>query len=363
LKIGFFYPPYYPLGSGASVHGHHLVKGLKKRGHQILSCLGDGNPDCINFERTNAGAIKMAMQADILYIRIDTYSFLKKATLLKLVRPFSLPVVWEVNAPTEELHASFPPGIKRDRIVQAENLKRKFLSKFVSAGIGVSETLKTYIRDFLGIEKAYSIPNGSDPAHFSSDKITPTPLIHLDNKFKIIWTGTATPWQGLELIVEIAKKLELTHPDIIFIIVTNDGEWTFPVLRNLLILRSIPYTDISSYLAASDVCLCLYKKYNWLKYGFYNSSLKLFDYMASEKPVIASDMGQISTVINDGINGLLVKNDINSIINKILDLKTNHQKREFLGKNAREDIIKYYNWDRVSEQTEAVLLDICSRSN
>jgi glycosyltransferase involved in cell wall biosynthesis len=359
LKIGFFYPPYYPLGSGASVHGYHLVKGLKKRGHQILSCLGDGNPDCTNFERTKAGAIKMAMQADILYIRIDTFSFLKKATLLKLVRPFSLPVVWEVNAPTEELNASFPPGVKRDRIVRTENLKRKSLAKFVSAGIGVSETLKSYIQDFLGIKKAYSIPNGSDPNHFSSNKIISTPLIHLDNKFKIIWTGTTTPWQGLDLIVEIAKKMVQTHPDIIFIIVTNDSKLTFPILKNLLILRSIPYTDISSYIAASDICLCLYKKYNWLKYGFYGSSLKLFDYMASKKPVIASDMGQISTVINDGVNGLLVDNNVNSIIIKILELKTNQQKREYLGKNAHKEILKYYNWDRVTEQTEAVLLDVC----
>ena len=360
MKIGFFYPPYYPLGSGASVHGYHLVKGLKKRGHQILSCLGDENPDCLNFERTKAGAIKVAMQADILYIRIDTISFLKKATLLKLVRPFSLPVVWEVNAPTEELHASFPPGEKRDKIVQTENLKRKSLAKFVSAGIGVSETLKTYIRDFLSIKKAYSIPNGSDPKHFSSDKIVSTPLIHLEKKFKIIWTGNANPWQGIELIVETAKKMEKTHPDTIFIIVTNDSKWTFPVLKNILVLRGVPYTDIPSYIAAADVCLCLYKEHKWHKYGFYNSPLKLFDYMASKKPVIASDMGQISTIINDGVNGLLVDSNIDSIVSKIIDLKTNSQKREYLSNNAHKDIINYYNWDRVAEQTEAVLLDICS---
>ncbi len=359
MKIGFFYVPYYPLGTGASVHGYHLVKGLKKRGHQILSCLGDENPDCINFDRTKAGAIKMAMQADVLYIRIDVFSFLKKATLLKLVRPFSLPVVWEVNSPTEELHASFPSGVKRDRIVRAENLKRKSLAKFVSAGIGVSETLKTYIRDFLGIKKAYSIPNGSDPDHFSPEKTKTTPLLHLDNKFKIIWTGNANPWQGVELIVETARRLEQSHPDIIFIVVTHDSKWVFPVLKNLLVLRGISYADIPSYIASADACLCLYHEYNWLKYGFYGSSLKLFDYMASGKPVIASDMGQISTVINDNVNGLLVDSSIDSIVSKIIEIKTNPQKREDLSKNAREDIINYYNWDRVAEQTEAVLKDVC----
>ena len=359
MKIGFFYVPYYPLGTGYSVHGYHLVKGLKKRGHHILSCLGDGNPDCINFERTKAGAIKMAMQADVLYIRINRSSFLKQATLLKLVRPFSLPIVWEVNAPIEELQASFPAGKKRDHIVRMENLKRKALAKLVSAGIGVSDTLKDYISNFLGIKKAYSIPNGSDPDHFSLDRTVPTPLIHFENKFKLIWTGNANPWQGIELIIETARKMEQTHPDIIFIIVTHDSKWTFPVLKNLLVLRGISYTDIPSYIAASDACLCLYQEYNWLKYGFYGSSLKLFDYMASAKPVIASDMGQISTVINNGVNGLLVNNDIDSIITKILELKTNHQKIEYLGKNAHKDVIKYYNWDRVAEQTEAVLTEVC----
>jgi len=70
LKIGYFYVPYYPLSTGRSVHGFKLVEGLKKRGHQILSCLGDGNPDCINFERTKWGAIKLARESDVLYIRI-----------------------------------------------------------------------------------------------------------------------------------------------------------------------------------------------------------------------------------------------------------------------------------------------------
>jgi glycosyltransferase involved in cell wall biosynthesis len=125
------------------------------------------------------------------------------------------------------------------------------------------------------------------------------------------------------------------------------------------VLRGISYADIPSYIASADACLCLYHEYNWLKYGFYGSSLKLFDYMASGKPVIASDMGQISTVINDNVNGLLVDSSIDSIVSKIIEIKTNPQKREDLSKNAREDIINYYNWDRVAEQTEAVLMDVC----
>jgi len=135
VKIGFFYVPYYPLTTSRSVHGYQLVKSLRKRGHQILSCLGDGNPDCINFERSKSGALKLARQADVLYIRITgrpVHSFLEKSTLLKLTRPFSLPVVWEINAPVEEVRANELPGPYCDALIRSENRKRKALARLVS---------------------------------------------------------------------------------------------------------------------------------------------------------------------------------------------------------------------------------------
>ena len=161
MNIGFFYVPYYPLTMGRSVHGFNLVRGLKKRGHQILSCLGDGNPECINYDRTKWGALKVAQASDVLYIRIagrPVHSYLEKSTLLKLLRPFSLPVVWEVNAPVEELQGTYPPGPERDFLIQRENRKRKILARLVDAGIGVSDVLKEYITTALGIKNAYAIP-------------------------------------------------------------------------------------------------------------------------------------------------------------------------------------------------------------
>jgi glycosyltransferase involved in cell wall biosynthesis len=363
MNIGFFYVPYYPVSTGRSVHGYNLMKALQKRGHRILSCLGDGNPDCINYGRTKWDAVTLARESDVLYIRIagrPVHSYLEKATLLKLIRPLSLPVVWEVNAPVEELRGSYPAGKDRDALIKSENRKRKVLAHLVNAGIGVSEVLKHYIHDVLGIEKAYCIPNASDPQLFEVHTIQETALIHLHDKFKVVWMGSAsTPWQGIELIIEIAKKMQHIDSTIVFILITGESLLEFPVLKNLLVLRQVPYSTLPHYLASADVCLSLYKEYDWLEYGFYGSSLKLFDYMAAGKPIIASDMGQISTVIKEGVNGLLVDNNAQNIIDSILELKGDHEKRQFLGSNARDDVINFYNWDRVAEQTEAVLVDVC----
>ena len=362
MNIGFFYVPYYPLTTGRSVHGFNLVQSLKKRGHQVLSCLGDGNPECINYERTKKGALKVARASDVLYIRIagrPVHSYLEKSTMLKLLRPFSLPVVWEVNAPVEELQGSYPPGPERDALIRRENRKWKILARLVDAGIGVSDVLKHYIKRDLGITNAYAIPNASDPDLFDPQRTKETVLNRLGG-FKIFWMGNAaTPWQGIELILEIATIMQQSDPDVIFIMVTGDSLVTFPVLDNLLVLRQISYHDMPHYLASADLCLCLYKEYDWIKYGFYGSALKLFDYMAAEKPVIASDMGQISQVIKDGVNGVLVQNDVEMIVEKIRELKKDREQRNSLARNAREDVISYYNWDRVGEQTERVLMDVC----
>jgi glycosyltransferase involved in cell wall biosynthesis len=148
-------------------------------------------------------------------------------------------------------------------------------------------------------------------------------------------------------------------PAVLFVLVAGDSLWDFPVLKNLLVLREVPYMAAPHYLASADLCLCLYKPYDWIEYGFYGSSLKLFDYMAAGKPVIASDMGQLSAIIKHEVNGVLVGQDVTSIIERIRELKGNEKKRKLLGAHARQDVVDYYNWDRVAQQTEDVLHEVC----
>ena len=359
MKIGYFYVPYYPLTMGRSVHGYNLVRALKKRGHEILSCLGDGDPECVHYERSKTGALKVARAADVLYIRIagrPVHSYLERATLLKLLRPFSLPVVWEVNAPVEELQGSYPPGRDRDEMITRENRKRIALAHLVDAGIGVSDVLKLYISDVLNIRRSYAIPNGSDPFLFDPGRTVETVLKRFQDTFKVFWMGNAgTPWQGMELMLEVARKMEKRDRRVLFILVTGESLVTLPLLSNVLLLRQMSYHDLPHYLSAADACLCLYKPYDWLSYGFYGSSLKLFDYMAAGKPVIASDMGQLAQVIRHGVNGMLVPNDSEVITETLCMLKADRERGVHLGMQARQDVIRYYNWDRIAQETEAAL--------
>jgi glycosyltransferase involved in cell wall biosynthesis len=83
--------------------------------------------------------------------------------------------------------------------------------------------------------------------------------------------------------------------------------------------------------------------------------------MSCAKPVIASNMGQISAVIKDNKNGLLTDNRIDDIVEKILKCKNNPNFSENIGNQARKTVIDYYNWDRAVKQTEEMLLSKIKR--
>jgi len=118
MKIGFFYPRYYPVTASASVHGYKIAKELVNRGHTLLSCTNDENPDCVKYPATKMGTCRLMKDADVLYIRLASY--FEHVSMWKLVRPLSLPVIWEINAPLEERYA-FDDGDKYRQFISTVN--------------------------------------------------------------------------------------------------------------------------------------------------------------------------------------------------------------------------------------------------
>ena len=121
--------------------------------------------------------------------------------------------------------------------------------------------------------------------------------------------------------------------------------------ENVIIFEKIPYFDSARYMLAGDVCLCLCRDFTWSKWGFHGSPTKLFDYMACGKPVIASRVGQIQNVIDDGRDGLLTDNHPDDVVRNILFLFEHKEKIREMGNIAREKVIRYYNWERVADST------------
>lgn len=85
------------------------------------------------------------------------------------------------------------------------------------------------------------------------------------------------------------------------------------------------------------------------------SPLKLYEYMAAGKPIVASRCGQIANVIGDGVTGMLVepgdKITFAHAINRLLD---NPAERRRLGENARRQAVAHHSWMGYVRQLEAI---------
>ena len=90
---------------------------------------------------------------------------------------------------------------------------------------------------------------------------------------------------------------------------------------------------------------------------------KLYTYLASGVPVLATNVGGIGELVHDNINGLLAsRNNIDDFIDKALELLHNKKLRKQLGIKGRESIKEKYSWKNVSNTLSQVYEDILTKN-
>ena len=351
MNVGFFFNgKLYPPKAGGNVHAYQIVKQLTRLGHQVSTIFYDTEDPLLKvYHRRDF--MRFIRDLDVLYVRAHGKFDKEIYTLFKLLRGRNLPVVWEINAPLEE-------GIllgKSSKDLSVANFKRRCLAKLVSGAVCVSEELKTYAMNDLGIKNIKMIPNGSDTELFSPQKRDPNIYKGYEKYLKVVWAGTAHfGWHGVDSIFKIADEVYKEAKDVVFILIGAVRDIRLPEggYKNVIILDQKNYLDLPPYLASADLGLCFYHDEEF-GVKFYRSPLKLFDYMASGLPVIASKIGQIEQVIEHQKNGLLVeKNSNEDIVGHILKLKDDFKARSEMGMEARKTVEEYYNWERVGKETE-----------
>jgi glycosyltransferase involved in cell wall biosynthesis len=85
--------------------------------------------------------------------------------------------------------------------------------------------------------------------------------------------------------------------------------------------------------------------------NFYFSPLKVYEYMAAGLPVVASRMGQLASLIQHGVNGLLFTPDEPAELAGALErIHCNPELRAGLGRAARDTVGKDHSWQSVVER-------------
>jgi len=208
--------------------------------------------------------------------------------------------------------------------------------------------------------KFFIAPNGADPVPPNVEKCS------LTGTFKVGYVGHLYKGKGMEIISAIAPRCGWATFHIVGGTPSDIGYWTSKLAQcpNIVFHGYVPHAATRAYLAEMDVVLAPYLRNVQGQGGGRNiaegmSPLKLFEYMAHGKPVVASDLPAIREVLRDSVNSVLVSPDNPSDwVKALLRLRENKVLRDQIGLQAKADFLAKYS--RIARATN-ILKEIESR--
>lgn len=127
------------------------------------------------------------------------------------------------------------------------------------------------------------------------------------------YAGHLYPWKGVHTLVQAARHLPDDHLICIVGGTSEDMRALRTVvqregLENVQLVGHVPPTRVPTYLAAADV-LVLPNSGKSEVSARYTSPMKLFEYMAARRPIVASRLPSLQEILRDGDYALLVEPD------------------------------------------------------
>lgn len=235
-------------------------------------------------------------------------------------------------------------------------------SKFIVAP--TVETTQILLKDnkkFIGKGQLITVSNSVDLDYFDEQEIDPTIVKRYksDHKFTVLYTGTLGLQQGVSILVDCARKLR-NNRKIVFLVVGEGVDRDFVMdakrkykLNNLVLLGSVPYKKIPSYISVCDIGLALLKNNRYQDAAI---ATKVFDYFAGKKPALVSGGEMMRQILTNNNAGFWVPpEDPLSLARKIEEIsKLSINKLIQMGDNGRNLVETVFNkktqvkgWDKI----------------
>lgn len=195
-------------------------------------------------------------------------------------------------------------------------------------------------------------PNGVELERFNNlpDKITARWQAGLPEKKTVMCTGHLYDGRGVDLFIQLARGF--TDRDVQFVWVGGREEeiqrWQEKAgaIPNLLFTGFIPNNELPLYQAAADVLLMPYEKNISISSGKGHSAqvsspMKMFEYLASGRPIISSDLPVFHEVLNKDNAFFCPPENLGEWEKAISSLLDDHNRQEKLANQAHQDAEKY----------------------
>ena len=268
---------------------------------------------------------------------------------------FGYKTLFEVNGlPSIELKYHYP-GLDSGLLakIKEQEIATLYLSDAI---ICPSNVTRDYIASLgLSRSRVTVIPNGVSPSDFSA-----TPLSSRGGRAPtLLYIGTLADWQGLEVVIKALPKI-LEKQSVQLRIVgrgrSRQRKFLSKQIRklgvegNVLVEAARPHHEIPALIAESDICLApLGLNDRNVTQGA--CPIKVLEYMASARPLIASNMPIVRELVREDVDALLFSpSDPEDLARQVLALLNDFELSQRLAASASERALTKFTWHEAQKK-------------
>jgi glycosyltransferase involved in cell wall biosynthesis len=236
---------------------------------------------------------------DVIYQRYNLYLFSGQLA----AKVADVPIIQEVNSPLFEERMKHGGGLSFPRFARAGE---RWVWRSADAVVAVTNVLADIVqRDRTAGRWTLVMPNGVDLRVFGERRAESCARSAMEMKGRLVigFTGFVRAWNGLEAVIDMLPEL----PQEVTLMVVGDGPacvalkaraGALGVGGRVKFCGLVPRESVADHVAAFDIAL-------QPAANAYASPLKLFEYMAMRRAIIAPDQANLREILEDGHNALL----------------------------------------------------------
>ena len=297
---------------------------------------------------------------DVIYERYNLFS----TAGAKARKRFGLPLLLEINAPIYRERKTFD-GIALDALAQRSE---RAAWQGADVLLPVTAVLAGIVRDTTGpSQRIEVIPNGIDPDHFAGpfDTAAIRRRWQLDGRVVLGFTGFVRDWHGLDRVIDAIARDGAEHPRVLFVVGDGPARPALEAQATRLGIASrvvftgiVPRDEIPAHVSTFDIAL-------QPAVVSYASPLKLFEYLALGRAIVAPAQPNIREVLDDGVNALLFDPaDGDGLTKAIQSLTADALLRGRLAEGAARTVARRgLTWARNAERVTALFEELVQPSH
>jgi glycosyltransferase involved in cell wall biosynthesis len=371
---------------GIESYIYNLSKNLVKLGHKVTvvtSKMPKTLPKTENIEgieiiRLNPPAIvggfpimpnlpfkllSVSKDADIIHGHINAPAIIESATLASKIIDVPLVVTYHADPIIQDVSVKIPNCLQkvlRNYWISVALILKSAKTIIATTPLYIEKS--EFLRNYL--EKVVVIPNSIDFAFFREPNPQDIQIFkknyRLENNRILLFVGRLVKYKGIEYLLKAMKTVLRTVGNVRLLIVGDGplrGELEYLTRKMNLEKYVIFVGNVNSELLRNIYALAdLFVLPSISKSeGF---GIVLIEAMTYAKPIIASNVGGIPYVVNNGLTGVLVTpRNSEELGNRIIELLSDTGKAQNLGKKGQEYVRKHYSWEHTIKQLVEVYIE------